>query len=69
MFCILKNKKYILTMFENKLESWKASYSFKDSNGQGEHYITVEKLSALLRGKTSKHHGGFYCLNCKRKQT
>ena len=23
-----------------------------------------KKLSALLRGKTSKHHGNFYCLNC-----
>ena len=22
------------------------------------------KLSALLRGITSKHHGDFYCLNC-----
>ena len=24
------------------------------------------KLSALLRGVTSKHYGGFYCLNCIR---
>ena len=23
-----------------------------------------KKLSGLLRGITSKHHGGFYCLNC-----
>ena len=23
-----------------------------------------KKLSALLRGKTSKYHGNFYCLNC-----
>ena len=23
-----------------------------------------KKLSALLRGETSKHHGDFYCLNC-----
>ena len=28
------------------------------------HYLAVKKLSALLRGKTSKHHGDFYCLNC-----
>ena len=27
------------------------------------HYLTVEKLSALLRGINSKH-GDFYCLNC-----
>ena len=28
------------------------------------HYHAVKELSALLRGKTSKHHGDFYCLNC-----
>ena len=27
-------------------------------------YIAVKKLSTLLRGITSKHHGDFYCLNC-----
>ena len=33
-------------------------------NGEGWHYLAVKKLSALLRGITSKHHGDFYCLNC-----
>ena len=33
------------------------------SNGQGWYYIQVKKLSALLRGITSKHHSEFYCLN------
>ena len=33
-------------------------------NGQGWHYLTVKKLSALLRGITSKTNGDFYCLNC-----
>ena len=28
------------------------------------HYLAVKKLSILLRGITSKHHGDFYCLNC-----
>ena len=28
------------------------------------HYLAVKRLSALLRGITSKHHGDFYCLNC-----
>ena len=28
------------------------------------HYLAVKKLSALLRGITSKHHGDFYCQNC-----
>ena len=26
--------------------------------------LAVKKLSALLRGITSKHQGHFYCLNC-----
>ena len=28
------------------------------------HYLAVKKLSALLRGITSKSDGDFYCLNC-----
>ena len=28
------------------------------------HYLVVEKLSALLTGKTSKNNGDFPCLNC-----
>ena len=34
------------------------------SNGEGCHYLTIKKLSALLKGITSKHKGDFYCLNC-----
>ena len=30
------------------------------------HYLAVKKLSALLRGITSKHEGDCYCLNCFR---
>ena len=33
-------------------------------NGEEWHYLAVKKLSALLRGITSKHHSDFYCLNC-----
>ena len=32
-------------------------------NKVGWHYLAVKKLSALLRGITSKHDGDFYCLN------
>ena len=32
-------------------------------NGEGWPYLEVEKLSALLRRITSKHHGDIYCLN------
>ena len=28
------------------------------------YYLALKKLFALLRGITSKHYGGFYCLNC-----
>ena len=31
---------------------------------EGWHYLAVKKLSALLRGITSKHDGDFHCLNC-----
>ena len=33
-------------------------------NGEKWHYFAVKKLSALLRGITSKHYGDLYCLNC-----
>ena len=33
-------------------------------NKQRWHYLAVKKLSALLRGITSKNNGYFYCLNC-----
>ena len=36
----------------------------KSKRRQKWHYLAVKKLSALLRGITSKHHGDFYCLNC-----
>ena len=29
-----------------------------------EHCLVVKKLSGLLRGVTSNHHGDLYCLNC-----
>ena len=34
------------------------------SNEEVQYYIEVKKLSALLRGISSKHDGDFYCLNC-----
>ena len=33
-------------------------------NGERLHYHAVKKLSALLRGITSKNNGDFDCLNC-----
>ena len=58
-------------MYANK-ENMYSAYVSKDNsncekeviiliipNREGWHYLAVKKLSALLRGITSKHHGGF----------
>ena len=34
------------------------------SDGQKWHYLAVKNLSGLLRGITSNHKEGLYCLNC-----
>ena len=34
------------------------------THGEKWHYLVVNNLSRLLRGITSNHHDGFYCLNC-----
>ena len=34
------------------------------ADGDKWHYLAVKKLSALLKGITSKHKGNFFCLNC-----
>ena len=34
------------------------------NNEKGDCILAVKRLSTLLRGITSKHHGDFYCLNC-----
>ena len=31
---------------------------------KGWYYLAVKKLSTLLRGITSRHHGDFYCFKC-----
>ena len=43
----------------------KSEWCEAKSEGQCQlHYLAIKKLSALLRGITSKHYGDFYCLNC-----
>ena len=53
--------------------AYKSKYNFKRKNqviillitdGTKWHYLAVKKLSALLRGITSKHDVNLYCLNC-----
>ena len=34
------------------------------NNEKGDYILAVKRLSTLLRGITSKHHGDFYYLNC-----
>ena len=46
-------KQIVLSMISNK----------KD---EGWNYLAAKRLSALLRGITSKKNGDFYCLNCLR---
>ena len=33
-------------------------------NGEECYYLVIKKISALLRGISTKHDGDFYCLNC-----
>ena len=46
-----------------KKKKKKKKKSFSDSKWRRNH-LAVKKISALLRGITSKHVGDFYCLNC-----
>ena len=34
------------------------------TDGKKWHYLAIISIPMLLRGITSKHGGGFYCLNC-----
>ena len=33
------------------------------------HYLAIKSISGLLRGVTSNHNGGIYCLNCLQSYT
>ena len=65
MFCVLKKKKiYHAYAWKHNSSRHKQVILSMISNRKGWHYLAVKKLSALLIGITSKHHGNFYCLNC-----
>ena len=64
MLCMLKEKKYILPFLKHDSNREKQVILLVISNGKEWHYLAVKKLSILLRGITSKHHGHFYCLIC-----
>ena len=61
---MLKKKKYPAFVSKHNSNHEKQVFLLMILNGEGWHYLAVKKLSASLRGITSKHHGDFYCLNC-----
>ena len=65
MFYILKKKKNTLPTLQNLINVRQTKYSFDNFKKERRPYLTVKKLSALLRGITLKHDDDdFYCLNC-----
>ena len=65
MFFLLKKKKYPANVSKHNSNREKQVILLTISNGEKLwHYLAMKKLSALLRGITSTHHGDFYCLNC-----
>ena len=65
MFGMLKKKKCFpayVSKYNSNCE--KQVIFLMNLNGEGWHYHVIKKLSALLRGITSKHNGNFYCLSC-----
>ena len=61
---MLKNKYISFLHFETQLKSLKTNHYFNDSKWKKMALPCIKKISALLRGKASKHDGNFYCLNC-----
>ena len=53
---MLKKKKYILLIFQNIPQ---IVIEIMILNGDKWHYLAVKKISALLRGITSKPYGDF----------
>ena len=61
-----KEKAYISAYISKHNSTCEKLFFLRITNKEKEgwHYLAVKKLSALLHKKTSKHKGGFYCLNC-----
>ena len=65
---IKKKKKYVQLISKKLInlncEKQITLLMIPNEQKRGWHYLSVNKLSALLRGITIKHDGDFYCLNC-----
>ena len=60
---MLKNKKNVSWLpLKTQLKAWTIKYCRNNSNKKGWYYLSGKKISALLRGITSKDYGSFYCL-------
>ena len=64
MFCMPKKRKLSCLCSKNNSNNKTQVILLIISNEEKWLYLAVKILSALLRGITSKHHGGFYGLNC-----
>ena len=65
MFYMLKKKKiYPADVSKHDSNREKQVIILMIPNGEGWHYLAVKKLSAWLRGITSKNNSDLYCLNC-----
>ena len=70
---IALNISYLPFQTEKIRHAYKSKYNKERENqvillivtdGEKWRYLAVKDLSALLRGRTSKHDGHFYCLKC-----
>ena len=65
MFCILKKEKmYPAYVLKHNSGCEKQFIILMIPNGKKWHYLSVKKLSALLKRIMSKHYHDFHCLNC-----
>ena len=52
-----------LYFINSKREKQITPWMIPNVQNEGWQYLQVQKITALLRGITSKHDGDFYCLN------
>ena len=62
MYFVLKNENISCLHLKTKFKLSKTNHCFIDSKRRRMALSSSQKISALLRGITSKHDGDFYCL-------
>ena len=62
MYCVLKKENISCLHLKTKFKLSKTNHCFIDSKRRRMALSSSQKISALLRGITSKHDGDFYCL-------